>query len=79
MELVQAIGEFLKMSWGFFKITVPGTNFTFAALFIGLFLACLGLDLLAMMVGVSYGHSEQQVISKLVKDSKAKSKSTTRH
>ncbi len=74
MELVQAIGAFLKMSWGFFKIQVPGTNFTFAALFIGLLLATLGLDLLFMMVGVSYGRSEQQTVGDLVEKSKPKRK-----
>lgn len=72
MELIQAIGEFLKMSWGFFKIEVPGTNFTFAALFIGLLLAGLGLDLLFMMVGVSYGRSEQQTVGDLVERNKPK-------
>lgn len=74
MELVQAIGEFLKMSWGFFKITVPGTNFTFAALFIGLLLAGLGLDLLAMMVGVSYGRPENQAVKDLADKAKPKRK-----
>lgn len=72
MELIQAIGEFLKMSWGFFKIQVPGTNFSFAALFIGLLLAGLGLDLLFMMVGVSYGRSEQQTVGDLVEKTKPK-------
>lgn len=72
MELAQAIGAFLKMSWGFFKLEVPGTNFTFAALFIGLFLAGLGLDLLFMMVGISYGRSEQQAVGDLVEKTKPK-------
>lgn len=75
MELVQAIGSFLHMSWGFFKLEVPGTNFTFAALFVGLFLAGLGLDLLSMMVGVSYGRSEQQAIRDLSERSKPKRRS----
>lgn len=52
MELLSAIGQFLGLSWDFFtEIEVPGTPFTFAALFVGLFLAVLSLRLLGYMFG----------------------------
>ena len=42
MEVLQAIGWFLSSSWDFFtEIKVPGFDFSFAALLVGLFLAGL--------------------------------------
>lgn len=53
MEILAFISFFIGASWDFFTETnVPGTDFTFAALFVGLFLASLGLRFLAMMLGV---------------------------
>lgn len=53
MEVLQAIKWLLDMSWDFFtEVNVPGFDFSFGALFIGLFLASLGLRLLFMMLGI---------------------------
>ncbi|SBV98959.1 hypothetical protein KL86CLO1_11111 [uncultured Eubacteriales bacterium] len=52
VDLVYAIGQFLHLSWDFFtEVNVPGMPFTFAALFVGLFLAGLSLRLLSYMFG----------------------------
>lgn len=52
MEVLQAIGWFFSMSWDFFtEVQVPGFGFSFAALFVGLFLAALSLRLLGYMFG----------------------------
>lgn len=54
MEVIAFISFFLGASWDFFtEIKVPGFEFSFATLFVGLFVATLGLRLLFMMVGVS--------------------------
>lgn len=56
MEVIQAIGFIFSSSWDFFtEVTVPGFEFSFASLFVGLFLASLGLRFLFMMLGVSFG------------------------
>lgn len=53
MEVLEAIGFLLSSSWDFFtETTVPGFDFSFAALLVGLFLAGLGLRFLFMMLGV---------------------------
>lgn len=54
MEVIAFISFFLGASWDFFtETTVPGFNFSFAALFVGLFLANLGLRFLFSMLGMS--------------------------
>lgn len=54
MEVLAFISFFLGASWDFFtEITVPGFEFTFAQLFVGLFLASLGLRVLGGMLGLS--------------------------
>lgn len=54
MEVIAFISFFLGASWDFFtEINVPGFDFSFAALFVGLFLATLGLRLVFMMLGMS--------------------------
>ena len=56
MEVLQFIGWFLASAWDFFtEIKVPGFDFSFAALLVGLFLAQLGLKFLFMMLGISFG------------------------
>ena len=58
MEVLAFISFFLGASWDFFTETnVPGMDFTFAALFVGLFLAVLGLRFLFAMLGLSVGNS----------------------
>ena len=53
MEVLAFISFFLEASWDFFtEIKVPGFEFSFAALFVGLFLAALGLRFLSAMIGV---------------------------
>lgn len=53
MEVLAFISFFLGASWDFFtEIKVPGFDFSFAALFVGLFLASLGLRYLFGMLGV---------------------------
>lgn len=65
MELLSAIGQFLGLSWDFFtEIEVPGMPFTFAALFVGLFLAVLSLRLLGYMFGFG-SISSQNIIGDL--------------
>lgn len=56
MQVLEAIGWFLSSAWDFFtEITVPGFDFSFAALLVGLFLAQFGLRFLFMMLGISFG------------------------
>lgn len=53
MEVIQFIAWFLASSWDFFtEVKVPGFDFSFAALLVGLFLASLGLRFLFMMLGI---------------------------
>lgn len=62
MEVMAFISFFLGASWDFFtEVKVPGFDFSFAALFVGLFLASLGLRFLGAMLGV--GMSSGLVIS----------------
>lgn len=56
MEVLAFISFLLGASWDFFTETkVPGFDFSFAALFVGLFMANLGLRFLTAMLGVSFG------------------------
>lgn len=52
-DLLTAVRWLLSSGWRLLTgITVPGTNIHFAALFVGLFLARLGLRLLFMVLGI---------------------------
>lgn len=54
MDVILFISFFLGAAWDFFtEVNVPGFDFSFAALFVGLFLANLGLRFLFSMVGIS--------------------------
>lgn len=54
MEVLAFISFFLGASWDFFtEIKVPGFDFSFAALFVGMFLASLGLRFLGMMLNIT--------------------------
>ena len=58
MEVLAFISFFLGASWDFFtEVKVPGFDFSFAALFVGLFLASLGLRFLFSMLGIGV-HSD---------------------
>lgn len=68
MEVLQAIKFLLSSAWDFFtEVNVPGFDFSFGALFIGLFLASLGLRFLFMMLGIGVSSKD---ISSLGKDDK---------
>ena len=60
MELLSCMSWFLSSSWKFFTgVEVPGMGgITFAALFVGLFLAVLSLRLLAYMFGFGSANSQ---------------------
>lgn len=54
MEVLQFIQFWLSASWDFFtEVNVPGFDFSIAALFVGVFLATLGLRFVLSMLGVS--------------------------
>ena len=54
MEVIAFISFFLGASWDFFtEIKVPGFDFSVATLFVGLFLATLGLRFMLSMFGVT--------------------------
>lgn len=58
------ISFFLGAAWDFFtEITVPGFDFSFAALFVGLFLAALGLRFVSAMLSLSVGRPASSVVS----------------
>lgn len=66
MEVIAFISFFLGASWDFFtEIKVPGFDFSFAALFVGLFLASLGLRFLFMMFGISTSTEDIRFLGKL--------------
>lgn len=65
MDVIQFIGWFLSSSWDFFTdTTVPGFDFSFAALFVGFFLANLGLRFLFMMLGIGVGPGDVDTVSR---------------
>lgn len=60
MEVLDCIKFLLAQSWNALcSITVPGFKFSFATLFIGLFLADLGLRFLGMILGgIGFGRGD---------------------
>ena len=68
MEVLAFISFFLGASWDFFtEINVPGFDFSFAALFVGLFLAVLGLRFLGAMLGITASAGDIKMIGDKVK------------
>lgn len=61
MQLVEFITFWVGASWDFFtEVNVPGFDFSFGALFVGLFLASLGLRFILSMLGITApGKSEK--------------------
>lgn len=54
MEVIAFISFFLGASWDFFtEVNVPGFDFSFATLFVGLFMATMGLRFVLLMLGVA--------------------------
>lgn len=69
MDVLAFISFFLGASWDFFtEVTVPGFDFSFAALFVGLFLANLGLRFLFSMLGIGVSSSAVLPILKYDKE-----------
>lgn len=70
MEVLAFISFFLGASWDFFtEVKVPGFDFSFAALFVGLFLASLGLRFLGGMLGIGMSSGLVTGVLRLRKDS----------
>lgn len=70
MEVLAFISFFMGASWDFFtEIKVPGFDFTFAALFVGLFLANLGLRFLFSMLGIGISSGAVTPILRRTNDS----------
>ena len=68
MEVIAFISFFLGRSWDFFtEIKVPGFDFSFAALFVGLFLAAAGLRFVMSMIGISGSPDDVRLFGKISK------------
>lgn len=75
MEVLAFISFFLGASWDFFtEIKVPGFDFSFAALFVGLFLASLGLRFLFMILGINVPTDDIQHLAEYKDASKPRRK-----
>lgn len=73
MEVIAFISFFIGASWDFFtEIKVPGFDFSFAALFVGLFLATLGLRFLFAMTGISTSLGDGLSLAEWRKNNQAK-------
>lgn len=69
MDVLAFISFFLGASWDFFtEVNVPGFDFSFAALFVGVFLANLGLRFLFSMLGIGVSSSSVVPILKYDKE-----------
>lgn len=69
MDVLAFISFFLGASWDFFtEVNVPGFDFSFAALFVGLFLANLGLRFLFSMLGIGVSSNAVTPILKYDKE-----------
>lgn len=49
---------FISNAWKFFQVTVPGTNFTFAVLTVGLLLVPVSLSFLSLALGFPVGSAD---------------------
>lgn len=68
-DLLAFVSWFLAQAWRFFtEIDVPGTGFSIASVFLGVFFADLGLRLLGYIFGFGVGFSG--IIPKGNKDGK---------
>lgn len=63
-DLFEAIRFLISAPWGFFEITVPGMSISFGMLFLGLFLAGLGLRFVLAMVGASVSGRDMLTVAK---------------
>ena len=75
MEVLAFISFFIGASWDFFtEIKVPGFEFSFAALFVGLFLAALGLRFLFMILGLNLSAGDIKTVGAHIKQEDKKGK-----
>lgn len=67
MEVLDCIKFILVQSWtALSSIKVPGFKFSFATLFIGLFLADLGLRFLGMILGgIGFGRGDTENVERM--------------
>lgn len=56
-DILDFITLFLSKSWEFFKIDVPGTNFSFGVVLVGLALVGVGFRFLSIMLGHNIGEA----------------------
>lgn len=54
-DLMAAIRMFFSNAWKFFQIDVPGTNFSFGVLAVGLLLVPVSLSFLSLALGFPVG------------------------
>lgn len=54
-DLMSGIRMFISNAWKFFQIDVPGTNFSFAVLAVGLLLVPISLSFLSLALGFPVG------------------------
>lgn len=65
-DLLEAIGWIISSGWtALTSIEVPGLGISFATLFIGLFLAELGLRFLFMILGVNFGRGDVENVERM--------------
>lgn len=57
-DILSFITMFLSKSWEFFKIDVPGTNFSFGVVLVGLALVGVGFRFLSIMLGHNIGEAD---------------------
>ncbi len=55
-DLMACIRMFISNAWKFFQVNVPGTNFSFAVLTIGLLLVPVSLSFLSLALGFPVGN-----------------------
>lgn len=56
MTLLSLIGAFLSGSWNLLvETTIPGTGFSYAALFVGLVVISIGFKFLSYVLGFGFG------------------------
>lgn len=66
MEVLDAIQFIVTKSWEVLTgIKVPGFEFSFATLFVGLFLATLGLRFLGMILGVGVTRGDVENVERM--------------
>lgn len=55
--MISAISFIFSQGWKFFKVEVPGTNFSFGVIAVGCVLIAVGFRFLSIMLGHSIGEA----------------------